>query len=219
MVRKGKNGKMMRGVGASALAISLAAVGAAQEFNAVFNDTPSASAMTLGGRPAIDIMPGLKKGLGYPLRYGNVIRGSTQVFLDGVPLKEGQDFSMDYAGGMLYLASEVRPEQSIRVSYRHDPSSKSSSAFSSLPIIALNFGTAGQLNMFLGLAGASRFADGTLMNAQDVGMNNQLAFAGGQLSGLFLVSNRTTSLTRADSASLDQGVTKQGVEGTGTLIM
>lgn len=219
MVRKGKNGKMMRGVGASALAISLAAVGAAQEFNAVFNDTPSASAMTLGGRPAIDIMPGLKKGLGYPLRYGNVIRGSTQVFLDGVPLKEGQDFSMDYAGGMLYLASEVRPEQSIRVSYRHDPSSKSSSAFSSLPIVALNFGTAGQLNMFLGLAGASRFADGTLMNAQDVGMNNQLAFAGGQLSGLFLVSNRTTSLTRADSASLDQGVTKQGVEGTGTLIM
>ncbi|HET6643939.1 MAG TPA: hypothetical protein VFG65_00405, partial [Fimbriimonadales bacterium] len=73
------------------------------------------SNQALIGKPAIDMMPGKRKGLGYPLRFGGVVEGSVAVEVSGQSLKEGADFSVDYAGGVVYISADIKDSDSIRV--------------------------------------------------------------------------------------------------------
>src|SRR5581483_7802511 len=174
----------------------------------------------LGGQLAVDVMPARRQGIGFPLRYGGVIRGSVRVELDGAPLKEGDDYSVDYAGGVIYISARVRSDQSIRVAYRHDPNAaKQQAAGFALPLLSLHFGQESDIQMMLGMNSVSRFADGSMMNLNLAGLKNHLSFGGGSLSGLFLVSSQSRPDVRADSSSPDQSNTIRGIEGTDKLIL
>ena len=37
----------------------------------------------LKGKPAVDLIPGIRRGLGYPLRNDNVVPGTAEVFVNG----------------------------------------------------------------------------------------------------------------------------------------
>lgn len=174
----------------------------------------------LGGRLAVDLMPGYRPGLGYPLRYAGIIKGSVKADVDGVPLEEGRDFTLDYAAGVMYIARRVKAEQSIRVAYRHDPKyAHQSMQSSALPILSLSFGQSSSVQMLLGVTGVSRNSDGSMMNSNLAGMRNNFSFSGGSLAGLFLVSNQSEAMVDADSSSPDQTAPKDGVTGTDRLIV
>jgi hypothetical protein len=173
----------------------------------------------LRGKPSVDLMPGLRRGgLGYPLRYPNVVRGTVRVELGGQPLTEGSDFTLDYSGGVLYIMVPVRDSDSIRVSYRHDPEAPApQGSGASLPLLTLNFGNS-QMTMLLGMGGANRFADGRIMQSQNLGLKNNFQMGAVGVSGLFLVSSQANALVTADGASPDTTARTNGVEGTGLLI-
>lgn len=172
----------------------------------------------LRGKSAVDVFPGVRRGLGYPLRYGNVVPGSVTVHIGGATLHEGGEFSVDYSSGVLYIGVPVRDADSIRVMYRHDPSAKKEGSGGALPLLTLNFGQKSSMTMLLGMSGAERFADGRIAQAQNVGIKNNFAFGGATLSGLFLTSTTTNALVSADSASPDHTNPVQGSEGTDVLI-
>ncbi|MFN8138845.1 MAG: hypothetical protein U0R49_03490 [Fimbriimonadales bacterium] len=179
-----------------------------------------AQSAQLGGQMAVDVMPGFRTGIGYPLRYAGVMRGSVRVEVDGAPLVEGRDYTIDYAGGVVYISAKVRSEQAIRVAYRHDPkAAQNQTGGGALPLLSLNFGAVGDIQMLLGMNGVNRMTDGSLMQSQMAGMKNSFNFAGGSLNGVLLVSSQSKSTVRADSSSPDQNASKQGVEGTDRLIL
>ncbi len=173
----------------------------------------------LRGKAAVDVMPGVKRGLGYPLRYGNVIRGTVAVDVSGQSLKEGSDFDVDFASGVLYVKTEVKDSDSIRVRYRHDPDGKASSGGSALPLLTLNFGRQSSMTMLMGMGGAERFADGRIMQSQNIGMKNNFLVGNTNISGMYLVSSRSNALVAADGASPDGGQVTAGAEGTDSLIV
>lgn len=173
----------------------------------------------LRGKAAVDVMPGVKRGLGYPLRYGNVIRGTVAVDISGQSLKEGTDFEVDFASGVLYVKIEVKDSDSIRVRYRHDPDGKASSGGSALPLLTLNFGRQGSMTMLMGMGGAERFVDGRVMQSQNIGIKNNFLVGNTNISGMYLVSSRSNALVAADGASPDGGQVTAGTEGTDSLIV
>lgn len=173
----------------------------------------------LGGKLSVDTMPGKRSGLGYPLRYANVMRGSVQVELNGRILKEGTDYTLGYSEGMLYMMTSVRDTDTIRVTYRHDPTRKSNATGSAMPLMKLDFGRGGSMTMLVGTGGAQRFADGTLMNSTIGGLNNDLQFGMTKLKGVYLVSSIEQAYTRADSTSPDRSPTKEGQKGTDKAII
>lgn len=205
---------------ALAVASVMAGGAAAQELTGAFDSTATPQEKKLVGKPAVDLLPGKKTGLAYPLRYPNVVPGTVKVWLMGRELKENEDFRLDYAAGMLYLLVPVRPSDSIRVLYRHDPEAKAAaSGASALPIFTLNFGQMGSMKMLLGATGVNRMADGTLMQSHSGGIQNNFRFAGSSLEGVFLVSSQSAPTVEADSASPDMLQPKKGTEGTDSLIL
>jgi len=182
---------------------------------AVASGTPA----SLKGRAAVDLMPGKRNGLGYPLRFGNVIPGTVRLELDGRHLEEGKDFTVDYGGGAVFISGPVKDSSSIRVSYRHDPEAKSTLTGNALPLLALNFGDAGSVRMLMGFSGAQRFADGSMVQSNNVGIQNSLSFGSGKLSGFFLVSSQSETTVSADGASPDKTAPRKGENATDYLLM
>ncbi len=212
---------MKRGkIWAMAVAAVLAGTAGAQNLAGAFDSTATPQEKKLVGKPAVDLLPGKKTGLAYPLRYPNVVPGTVKVWLMGKELRENEDFRLDYGAGLLYLLVPVRPSDSIRVLYRHDPTAKeSASGASMLPIFTLNFGQMGSMKMLLGATGVNRMADGTLMQSHTGGIQNNFKFAGSSLEGVFLVSSQAAPTVEADSASPDMRQPKKGTEGTDSLVM
>ncbi len=204
---------------AIALAAVLAGSAAAQDFQGAFDATPDAEKSRLAGKPAVDLLPGKKTGLAYPLRYPNIVPGTVKVWLAGREIKENEEFRVDHAAGLLYVLVPVRPSDSIRVLYRHDPDAKDADKEGvGLPVFTLNFGQMGSMRMLLGATGVNRMADGTLMQSHSGGIQNNFAFGQSSLDGFFLVSSQAAPQVEADSASPDFSQPKKGIEGTDSLI-
>lgn len=199
------------------MVLSLSQIAKAQGFLDAASDPNANSA--LRGKPVVDLMSGQRSGLGYPLRYPNIVKGSVRAEINGRPLVEGNDFTMDYSGGMVFVLAEIKPSDSLRVSYRHDPDAKVTSGGSSMPLFSLNFGGESNLKMLLGFSGAQRFSDGTLVTSNNLGLQNSLAFKGGNIKGLFLVSSQAKSNLQVDETSLDRTGTKQGEDAVDSLIL
>ncbi len=177
------------------------------------------SQSSLRGKPVVDLMPGRRSGLGYPLRYPNIVKGSVRAEINGRPLREGQDFNIDYSGGMIFVLTEIKPTDSLRVSYRYDPNAKVESNGSAMPMFNLNFGGNSSIKMLLGFSGAQRFADGTLVTSNNFGMQNSFGFKGGSMQGMFLMSSQAKSELQVDETSLDRTATKQGENAIDSLIL
>lgn len=180
---------------------------------------PKPTPESLKGRAAVDLIPGKRSGLGYSLRYGNVIPGSVRLEVDGQLYQEGKDYTLDYAAGAVFIGVPVKESSSIRVSYRHDPTKKQASNGGALPLLSMNFGNSGSVRMLIGFSGTQRFADGTMAQATNTGLQNSLSFRGGNLSGLFLVSSQSEATVMADGASPDKSAPQKGQNATDTLIM
>lgn len=203
---------------AIALAAVLAGSAVAQELTGAFDATPETERARLVGKPAVDLLPGRKTGLAYPLRYPNIVPGTVKVWVAGREIKENEEFRVDHAAGLLYVLVPVRPSDSIRVLYRHDPDAKSDQVGLGLPVFTLNFGQMGSMRMLIGATGVNRMADGTLMQSHSGGIQNNFAFGRSSLNGLFLVSSQAAPQVEADSASPDFSQPKKGIEGTDSLI-
>lgn len=180
---------------------------------------PKPAPESLRGRAAVDLLPGKRTGLGYTLRYGNVIPGTVKLEVDGQLREEGKDFTLDYAAGVVFLGVPVKDSSSIRVSYRHDPTKKPSAGGASLPLLSMNFGNSSSVRMLMGFSGTQRFADGTMAQATNTGLQNTLSFNGGSLRGVFLVSSQSEVTVMADAASPDKTAPQKGQNATDKLIM
>ena len=44
-----------------------------------------------------------------------IVEGSDQVFLDGIELKRGQDYQVDYFSGTLILNTDISPEANLKI--------------------------------------------------------------------------------------------------------
>ncbi len=173
----------------------------------------------LKGRAAVDLIPGKRTGLSYALRYGNVVPGTVKLELDGKLLTEGRDFTVDYGGGALFINAQVRDSSSIRVAYRHDPSVKQTAGGGGIPLLSLNFGQTGGVRMLMGFNGTQRFADGTMIQSNNAGIENSLSFNGGSLTGMLLVSAQSETTVMADGSSPDKTAPKKGQNATDMLLM
>lgn len=147
--------------------------------------------LILGGTPAMDMVRLTPGGSGAPLRFGSVIKNSELVFLNGVRLKAGQDYSMDYAVGVIYVSRSYRDGDGLSVQYRYDPKLvvNSGSAVAGLPTLKLNL-LPGGLSMHLGFGQTERSADGKILRSNLWGTRNNFSGNGMGLSGSYFTGSR-----------------------------
>jgi hypothetical protein len=143
------------------------------------------------------------------LRHGGVLQNTETVELNGFTLKRDEDYSIDYAGGVIYLTRSHRIGDSLHVSYRYSkdaPSSVSpSGGFNGLKVDLLP----GALNMNLGFGLAERNANGSISRSNVFGWQNNFTmrggsagvFQGGGLTGLFVVDERQAVDSRSNFSS------------------
>jgi len=171
----------------------------------------------LKGKPAVDLIPGIRRGLGFPLRNDNVVPGSEEVFVNGKKLTKNQ-YSVDCPSGVLYVASEIKESDSIRVIYRHDPdAAKSTAAPGGLPLMTMNFGKGNSMSLLMGIGGADR-ENGTVMQTNNLGFKSSFAVGSGSISGLFMRSSKENAFVEGDSASPDNNEIREGESSSGMLI-
>ncbi len=172
---------------------------------------PQGTTKELRGKPAVDIMPAQSRSLGLPLRHGNIVPGTVHVLLGTQSLKEGEDYTLDYAGGVLYLLRPAKPYESIRVAYRYDPSTPESplpgGGFS---LLTLSFQGLGTLQLLGGLSSVQR-EGGTLAFSNQFGFNNAFSVRGTTLQGLFLFSDTAPVAVSPDGASPDRSIPRSPV--------
>lgn len=148
--------------------------------------------LSVGGTPAMDMVRLTPGGTGAPLRYGNVIKNSEQVFLNGVKLKAGVDYSIDYAVGVVYVSRTFRDGDGLSIQYRYDakaPASASGSAVAGLPSMKFNL-MPGGLTMQLGFGQTERSADGKVLRTNLWGTRNNFSGSGMGLSGAYFAGSR-----------------------------
>lgn len=183
-----------------------------------FNVDASASksdGVVVGGTMTVDLIRLKGTSPGAPLRFGNVVPKSETVSLDGVPLILGQDYSMDYESGVVYLMRAQRPGQSLTVSYRYLSRPKSGDQ-STKGIGSFKFDLVpGGLKMMMGLGMAERQKDGTVVTSNVYGLNNRFSFGGSTLSGVYLMGNREKQENRSAFEYQGQGASNAG-EGDST---
>jgi hypothetical protein len=171
----------------------------------------------LKGKAAVDLIPGARRGLGYPLRNDNVVPGTAEVFVNGRKLSQSE-FSVDHPGGVLYVGIEVKDSDSIRVIYRHDEEADAmKNRLGALPLMTLNFGNTGSMTMLMGIGGADR-ENGSVMQSNNLGFKNSFSLGKANVSGLFMRSSRENAFVEGDSSSPDNGAVKDGESTSGTLI-
>jgi hypothetical protein len=178
--------------------LSACAASGAQTPFQVVDEQPEAGAPRVGGRTSIDLIR-LDGGLPtVPLRNSGVIPGSEQIWLDGVPLRRGEDYELDAAAGVVYLMRPFRAGQSLRASYRFDParrpaqSTEASGFLGGVNQVRLNFAPGSSLVFGLGVAERQR--DGSVAMSNVYGLRNAFSFgqggSAGGLKGLYVVSDR-----------------------------
>jgi hypothetical protein len=141
-----------------------------------------------------------------PLRSSPVLEGTEQLDLDGRILRRGTDYEIDLAGGVIFLKTQYRAGQMLRVSYRQGGSaSAESSAIQSAMQMRFNIG--GGLTPTFSLAQASRFADGSVGRTNALGLENAMSFGGGTLSGAFMVT-QTQKLRSTDGFGFTEDTEK-----------
>ena len=150
--------------------------------------------LIIGGTPAMDLVRLATGGSGAPLRFGNVIKNSELVSLNGVRLKAGQDYSIDYGVGVIYVSRSYRDGDSLSVQYRYDPKAavNSGSAVAGLPMIPFNLLPGSSMTMKFGFGQMDRNADGTVTRTNLWGTRNNFSAAGGMgLTGAYFTGSRT----------------------------
>ncbi len=197
------------------LAISLSS--AQNPFNLDTTETGQAKA-EIGGSTSIDMIRLRGASPGVPLRFGNVMPGSERVSLDGSPLVAGQDYSMDYEAGVVYLKKAQRPGMSVTVSYRYSkkasPTTSASKGFAGFKFDLMP----GGLKAVMGLGLAERRTDGTVSTANIYGLNNSFSFGGGsKLSGLYLIGEKQKVNSR--SAFEYQGAPQEDDSGASNFVL
>lgn len=159
------------------------------------SDDVKAEAVTvnLGGLPAMDLIRLTQGGTGAPLRFGNVIKNSELVSLNGSLLKAGTDYSMDYAVGVVYLCRSFREGDSLTVQYRYDSKAPvaSGSATAGLPPMKFNLLGGGSMSIQLGMGQMERTADGRVLRTNLWGTRNNFTGGGLGLTGAFFAGNRS----------------------------
>lgn len=177
--------------------------------------TPASTGeVTLGGLPGMDIVRLTPGGSGAPLRYGNVIKNSELVFLNGVRLKAGSDYSIDYSVGVVYVSRSYRDGDSLSVQYRYDPKPtvNSGSAVAGLPSMKLDL-LPGGLSMRLGIGQTERTSDGKIVRTNIWGTRNNFGSAGSGLSGAYFTGSRQQ---QGLASSLNYANANQGQASTET---
>lgn len=171
----------------------------------------------LKGKPAVDLMPGIRRGLGFPLRNDNIVPGSEEVFIGGKKLAKDQ-YTIDCPSGVLYVSVPVQQSDSIRVIYRHDPDAKKSTLSpGALPLMTMNFGNGGSMSLLMGIGGADR-ENGTVMQSNNLGFKSSFNFGSAAISGLFMRSSKENAFVEGDSASPDNNQVQEGESSSGMLI-
>lgn len=151
---------------------------------------PNSGQITVGGTPSMDLVR-LTAGMnGATLRYGNVIKNSELVLLNGVRLQPGKDYSFDYKVGVVFVSRSYREGDSLTVQYRYDSKApvESGSAASGLPPMKFDF--LGGLSMRMGFGQTERSADGKVLRSNIWGTKNNFSATGMGLSGAYFAGNR-----------------------------
>ncbi len=179
---------------AALIACVIPSFGLAQDAPVGDPTSPELAEAPVGGKSAIDFIRIDSASPSVPLRNAGVIRNSEQVDLDGKPLKRGVDYTLDYGSGMLILMKPVKPGQSLRITYRHDPSQVKAGGQrfgESWNSMKLNFNQGTSLMMGLGMA--ERRADGTVMRSDLYALKNSFGLAPGgglKMNGMFAYSSQ-----------------------------
>ena len=158
----------------------------------------SAMPAPLGGLPAIDLITLHAIGPGAPLRYGNVIVGSERVQLDGVQLSSGDDYTMDYATGVVYLKVSQHEGETLTVSYRYNTKAdpKQINEFAGLGAFKYDL-LPGGMTALIGLGMADREANGSVLQSNVFGFNNSFKMGQASVGGVYIFNNK--SLTQDDA--------------------
>jgi hypothetical protein len=153
---------------------------------------PSVSDAQLGGIPGNDTVKLTYGGTGAPLRFGKILKGSEWVSLNGVRLRAGTDYSIDYAVGVVYLNVPFKEGDSLTVQYRHDPKMQiqSGSAVSGMPAMKFNLGGSA-LGLSFGAGGTERTADGKVYRTNVAGTKNNFSGKGASLTGAYFGGTRS----------------------------
>ncbi len=165
----------------------------------------------LGGTAAIDIITLKATGPGAPLRYGNVVEKSERVQLGNEMLVAGRDYMFDYATGVVYLKRAQKAGQILTVAYRYKEGAATGTSAAGNPfagIQAFRYSIAPEsLTMLMGFGMTERAADGTVMQSNVFGFQNNFKFGGGGVvNGLYVYGDREKSNT---SAGLNMSMTSK----------
>ncbi|MDR3691934.1 MAG: hypothetical protein P4L46_21315 [Fimbriimonas sp.] len=195
------------------------------------NQTQTQKTSEVGGTPAMDVITLNVTGPGTPLRYGNIVPNSESVQLDGVFLKQGTDYMMDYAVGVVYLMVSQRSGQVLTVSYHYKAGAApaQSSQFAGFTTFKYSL-LPGSLNMITGLGMAERGENGSVMSSNLYGWNNAFKFGqSGSVNGMYIVDERQQvnniaglgldSTTARAKSSIGSGNTQLIMEGAKTSFM
>lgn len=159
-----------------------------------FNEKANVSNSTadVGGTPAVDIIRISSSGLGAPLRFGSVLKGTEVVTLNGVTLRPGTDYSFDYSVGVVYVSRSVKEGDSLTVSYRYDGKKKVDSGSAAMGVAPMKFNLLGtSMPLRLGVGQLERTADGKVMRTNIYGARNAFSGGGLGLTGAYFAGSRT----------------------------
>lgn len=176
---------------------------------------PSQNAVqpTVGGVGAVDLVQLSRVTLGVPLRHAGIVVGSEHVDLNGRDLRKGDEYSIDYGAGIIYLKVTPRVGDAVRVSYRYDPAkANATSSGGGVPNFRLNLTPGGQIGFVAGLGVAERTADGRVLSSNVFGFNTNFSMgpkSSGSLKGVVFFSDRqavdSQSLIAPEATGSDQG--------------
>lgn len=188
----------MRAIGRSTIGLftlALSAVGGAQiPFANSPEDAPNVTPAKIGGKSSFDLVRTTENSLSLPLRYGNIIERSETVIYDGRTLVRDNEYSMDYASGLVYLKIRTKPGQTVNVSYRYDDTKSQEGVFGSATSpqgMGFGFQLSPGARAMVGMGYTERMADGTVMSGSLFGISNSFNLGGGgSISGLMMLNNR-----------------------------
>ena len=210
-------GRLNKGL-ISAVVVGALPVAASAQSPFALDNTQVASQKSaeVGGTPAVDIITLSSSGPGAPLRFGNVVPNSEAVQFEGMTLKSGVDYMMDYSVGVVYLMVAQRAGQNLTVSYRYKPGTATAAApvsnFAGFTTFKYSL-VPGQINMLTGLGLAERGTDGSVASSNVYGLSNSLKLTGStSLDGIYILNDRQKASNYA-GMNYDQSATagKAGV--------
>lgn len=167
--------------------------------------------LELGGISTVDIVILEPGELGAALKNGAVKRGSEQVDVNGRVLRRGVDYTMDYEAGVVYLMSQIRKGQVLRVSYRFEEAKArqgtegAASAASNMAGLKFDLLQNGSFSMLAGFGATERTAEGSILRSNTIGFSNNFQLAGGALRGMHLSGDRRNSMSETILGSNREG--------------